>query len=90
MFSIQMRQMWQVRQEVGILRPMSTNTLRRLKATKSSGRMVRLSEEASKWMEKAASKRRLNLNAVVDVLLSAFKKLPAEQQAREFAGGDAE
>lgn len=48
--------------------------------------MVRLSPETSKWMEKTAIKRRMNFNAIVDVISAAFKKLPPEQQAKEFAG----
>lgn len=59
---------------------------KRLRSTKSTVRMVRLSPEASKWMEKTAIKRRLNLNALVDVVIGAFKKMPANQQAKEFAG----
>lgn len=70
--------------------PAMSTTVKRLRPTRSPGRMVRLSPEASRWMEKTAIKRRMNLNALVDVVIGAFKKMPADQQAKEFAGGEVE
>lgn len=69
---------------------MSNTVVRRIRASAQAGRIVRVSPQTSKWLEKTAQKRRMNFNAIVDVLLSAFKKMPAEQQAKEFAGGEVE
>lgn len=68
---------------------MRTHVARRLRSTKSPVRMVRLSPETSKWMEKVATKRKLNLNALTAIVVDAFKKLPADQQERAFSGEEA-